>query len=446
MSAKTVGLWTGAALAVALIGVAAANGLAPTAGQREPVSQPATGAAAGPNTTAVTLRTVDGGADYYARFRNSLPAEPTFFPIGVWLESVLDKGNVAMDAAAGLNTYVELTANSDVQLIHDSGMYALPAFVHKAAAGFTLSDEVDMWAGPGNATWTGNYPGEGPPCSPEGTPCGYTIQKDRRAVAPQGALLYSNYGKGVTFWESDEEAREFFAGLQDVVSADNYWFTDPNICGQGEGGAIVGYTRDLTKEECRLAANYGWTIDRLRNLQDPATRIPVWAFVENGHPSGDVANTSTITGPELRAAVWSSLIHGARGIIYFNHNFGGECLTQHVIRDCGKDIVPTLTAVNRQISGLAPVLNAPFLDNATTATGPVDFTTKLHDGKAYVFAGANKKAGGEASFKVRCGGSTAVVLDENRTIPVVDGTFTDTFADGNAVHLYRMEGGGSCGF
>jgi hypothetical protein len=29
---------------------------------------------------------------------------------------------------------------------------------------------------------------------------------------------------------------------------------------------------------------------------------------------------------------------------------------------------------------------------------------------------------------------------------VVDGTFTDAFADGNAVHLYRIEGGGSCGF
>jgi len=388
---------------------------------------------------------VDAGPDYYGKFTNSLPTDPSFFPIGVWLESVLDKGNTAMDSAAGINTYVELTGNSDVQLIKDAGMYALPTFPHQAASGYVLSDEVDMWAGPGDARWTGKYPGDGAPCFPAGTPCGYTIQKERRAAAPANVLLYSNYGKGVTFWESDEEAHGFIRGVQDLVSADNYWFTDPNICGKGEGGAIVGYTRDLTGDECRLAANYGWTIDRLRNLQQPTARIPVWGFVENGHPSGDVPNTSTITGAELRAAVWSSLIHGARGIIYFNHNFGGPCVTQHVIRDCGKDIVPTLMNVNKQITTLAPVLNAPFLDGATTVSGPVDHTTKLLNGKVYVFAGSNKAAGGTATFTVKCGGSTAVVIDENRTIPIVEGTFTDNFADGNAVHLYSIEGGGSCG-
>ncbi|UKA51857.1 hypothetical protein LFT48_10205 [Arthrobacter sp. FW305-123] len=446
MKGKTVGLWAGSALAIAAISLIAAVG-----SSRAPIPSVSTAPGGSlsretaPETSPV-LRDVDGGPDYYAKFTNSLPTDPSFFPIGVWLESVLDKGNTAMDSAAGVNTYVELTGNSDVQLIKDSGMYALPTFQHQAAAGYVLSDEVDMWAGPGDARWTGRYPGDGAPCFPEGTPCGYTIQKERRATAPQNVLLYSNYGKGVTFWESDEEAHGFIRGIQDVVSADNYWFTDPNICGKGEGGAIVGYERDLTREECRLAANYGWTIDRLRKLQEPSSAIPVWAFVENGHPSGDVPNTATITGPELRAAVWSSLIHGARGIIYFNHNFGGPCVTQHVIRDCGKDIVPTLAKVNKQIKDLAPVLNAPFLDGATTTTGPVDLATKLHNGHVYVFAGANKSTGGPATFTVKCGGSTAVVIDENRTIPMVEGTFTDNFADGNAVHLYKIEGGGSCGF
>lgn len=446
MKGKTVGLWAGSALGIAAVSLIAVVGSSRTptpSALPVPGSSPSSGSAPG---TSLALRDVDGGPDYYGKFANSLPTDPSFFPLGVWLESVLDKGNTAMDSAAGINTYVELTGNSDVQLIKDSGMYALPTFRHDAAAGYVLSDEVDMWAGPGDARWTGRYPGDGAPCFPEGTPCGYTIQKERRASAPQNVLLYSNYGKGVTFWESDQEAHGFIRGVQDVVSADNYWFTDPNICGKGEGGAIVGYARDLTREECRLAANYGWTIDRLRNLQDPATRIPVWAFVENGHPSGDVPNTTTITGPELKAAVWSSLIHGARGIIYFNHNFGGPCVTQHVIRDCGKDIVPTLTTVNKQITDLAPVLNAPFLDGAATVTGPVDLATKLHDGHVYIFAGANKNTGGAATFTLKCGGSTAVVIDENRTIPIVAGTFTDTFADGNAVHLYSIEGGGSCGF
>lgn len=445
MRAATVGLWSvsalaGAALVVAAMTVAGRPGHQAPAANDNPATQQST------TDIPIALRQVDGGPAYYGRFSGSLPTDPNFFPVGVWLESVLDKGNVAMDSAAGLNTYVELTANSDVQLIKDSGMFALPAFRHDAAAGFALSDEVDMWAGPGNARWTGKYPGEGAPCFPAGSPCGYTIQKERANAAPQGALLYANYGKGVTFWESDEEARGFLRGMQDLVSADNYWFTDPNICARGEGGAIVGYQRDLTKEECRLAANYGWTVERLRNLQDPGSRIPVWGFVEDGHPSGDVPNASSITGQELKAAVWSSLIHGARGIIYFNHNFGGKCVTQHVIRDCGQNIVPTLTEVNKQIKQLAPVLNAPFLDGAVKTTGPVDQSTKIHEGKLYVLAGANTGTGGPATFHLACGGSTAVVIDEGRTIPVTDGTFTDTFADGNAVHLYRIEGGGTCGF
>ncbi|WP_311213349.1 MULTISPECIES: hypothetical protein [unclassified Arthrobacter] len=449
MKPRTAGVLGGTVLAGLAVAVAAAaaSGVGPFAGAATPEEGPSnasTTLAAGHE--GVTLRPIDGGADYYGRFKGGLPGDPSFFPIAVWFESVLDKGNIALDTEAGLNTYVELTANSDLNLVKASGMYAIPTFESPDASGFALSDEVDMWAGPGSAPWTGKYPGEGPLCVPESSKCGYTVQNERRAAAPPGAMLYSNYGKGIAFWLSDEESVEFFKGIQDVVSADTYWFTDPSICAKGEGGAIVNYTRDLTQDECRLAANYGWTIERIRTLQAGGNATPIWAFVEAGHPFKDSANATTITAPQIRAAVWSSLIHGARGVIYFNHNFGGPCISQHVLRDCGVQVRPTVTALNQQITALAPVLNAPFLDGATTATGPVDFTTKLHNGKVHVFAGANKNAGGQASFHVQCGGSTAVVIDENRTIPVVGGTFTDTFADGNTVHLYRIEGGGSCGF
>ena len=390
------------------------------------------------------LRDVDGGLDFYSRFTNGLPIEPHFFPVGVWFESALEKDYVAKDHAAGLNTYVVLTPDSDLDLVRASGMYAIPTFAAAQASGYALGDEVDMWGGAGDAQWTGKFPGEGSICSPEESKCGYTVQKQLRTSAPPGIMTYANYGKGVTFWLSDEQSRAFINGTQDLVSADNYWFTDPNICAQTEGGAITGYARDLTDSECRLAANYGWTVERIRKLTEG--NAPVWAFVEVGHPFEDSPRASTISGPEIRAAVWNSLIHGARGIIYFNHSFGGDCVTQHVLRDCPGEARPTVTAVNQQIQNLAPVLNAPFLDGATRATGPVDLATKLHNGKVYVFAGANKGTGGTATFTVNCGGSTAVVIDENRTIPIVNGTFTDAFADGNAIHLYSIEGGGSCGY
>ncbi|MFJ4207674.1 hypothetical protein ACIPY2_04320 [Paenarthrobacter sp. NPDC089675] len=391
-----------------------------------------------------TLREVDGGTAFYARFSNALPTDPGYFPVGVWFESALEKDYVAKDLAAGLNTYVVLTPDSDLALVRRSGMYAIPTFQASLASGYALGDEVDMWGGGGDAPWTGKYPGEGDICVPEQAKCGFTVQQQLRAAAPPGAMVYANYGKGVTFWLSDEQSQAFIRRFQDVVSADNYWFTDPNICAKTEGGAINGNVRDLDPEECRLAANYGWTVERIRKLAGGAA--PVWAFVEAGHPFEDSPAATTITGPQLRAAVWSSLIHGARGIVYFNHSFGGDCVTQHVLRDCPGDVLPAVTAVNKQIKELAPVLNSPFLDGAATATGPVDSSARLHDGKVYVFAGANRPSGGQASFRLACGGTTAVVIDENRTIPVSDGTFTDTFADGNTVHLYRIEGGGSCGF
>jgi hypothetical protein len=38
-----------------------------------------------------------------------------------------------------------------------------------------------------------------------------------------------------------------------------------------------------------------------------------------------------------------------------------------------------------------------------------------------------------------------VVVGENRTIRVRRGTFSDGFADGNAIHIYRIKGGSTCG-
>lgn len=443
MKLRTTALF--GAVALVLVAGATLSGGTPTSGPSGgAANHQASPTAPTTHPPGVALREIDGGPGYYSRFKNPLPSEPHFFPVGVWFESALEKDYVAKDVAAGLNTYVVLTADSDFDLIRSSGSYAIPTFASDKASGFALADEVDMWAGAGDAAWTGKFAGEGPICTPEQAKCGYTVQNQLRSLAPPGVMTYANYGKGVTFWFSDEQAQSFINGPQDLVSADNYWFTDPYICAKTEGGAIVGYVRDLTEEECRLAANYGWTVERIRKLN--GGKAPVWAFVEAGHPFEDSPGAGTITGPEIRAAVWSSLIHGARGIVYFNHSFGGACITQHVLRDCPGETLPAVTALNRQIKELAPVLNSPFLEGAVTATGPVDSAAKLHNGKVFVFAGANTATGGTATFTLKCGGSSAVVIDENRTIPIVDGTFSDTFANGNAVHLYTIEGGSSCGF
>ena len=62
---------------------------------------------------------------------------------------------------------------------------------------------------------------------------------------------------------------------------------------------------------------------------------PIWGFVEVGWPFTETAAQGgrQIQPAEIQAAVWHEIIAGARGIIYFNHSFGGPEQTQHVLRD-----------------------------------------------------------------------------------------------------------------
>ncbi|MET1086457.1 MAG: hypothetical protein ABWY04_04950 [Arthrobacter sp.] len=395
----------------------------------------------------VSLQEPDGGRNFFGRYPGSLPAGQDFFPIGVWFESVLQTSDLDLDRAAGINTYVQLTDNSDLSLIRANGSHAMPSAQSPFASGYLVSDEVDMWAGGGSNKWTGNQQGEGVICSPADSGCGFTVQEALTARLPAGALRYSNYGKGVTFHLKNPAAAQFVNKYQDVVSADNYWFTDPYICSLVEGGAVFGNGRDLSNEECRVAAHYGWTVDRVRSLVNPAGSKPVWAFVELGHPFSEPESLS-ITAPQIRAAVWSSIIHGARGIVYFNHSFGGDCISQHILReDCGEQVRPTVTAVNRQIASLALVLNSPSVNGLVSAdSSGIDVSVRVFNGNFYVLAAANRGAEQSVTFTLACGrAGAATVLDEGRSLKVSANAFTDSFANANAVHIYRLEGGNTCG-
>lgn len=191
----------------------------------------------------VALRAPDGGKEYFSRFEPGLPTESAYFPLGVWMESVAEPADLEMDAAIGLNTYVGLTENSNHELLAETDAQILAGWSAPGRDGAILADEVDMWGGPGNADWNGNWPGEGDVCSPVSGKCGYDVQRQLAQLVPEKMLRYSNYGKGVTFWQTDEEASRFVTEFQDIVSADNYWFTDANICSESEGGDVAGAFR-----------------------------------------------------------------------------------------------------------------------------------------------------------------------------------------------------------
>jgi hypothetical protein len=419
--------WTVVALAV---GLAAAAGLAALkCAESEPSAVP-------PESGTVQLRPADGGPSFYARFPNSLPSDPRYFPVGVWLESVLSKADVARDRAAGLNLYVGLTSGSRLPLIAANGMKVIAqqeewlgranARGSEAIAGWLLADEIDMQIAPRE---------------------GFARLRALRSRMPpdDGRLHYNNFGKGVTFWNSDAEAAGYVNRFQDVVSADNYWFTDSNICGSSEGGALLADGRRLTARRCRRAANYGSTVERVRRLMRPAGDRPVWSFVEVGHPFSGPGSRG-IKPAEVSAAVWSGLIHGARGIVYFNHSFGGAAPTQHALREPAYRAVRKAVArTNARIRGLAPVLNAPFADGFVRTGPALDTMAKYYGDQYYIFAGSRVADPGRVRFRVSCAGdSPLTVVGENRSLAMSGGSFADSFADGNSVHVYRIDDASSC--
>lgn len=398
------------------------------------------------------LTQVDGGPGYYARFAPSLPASAGFFPVGVWFESVTQPADAALDKAAGINTYVQLTDNSDINLIRQAGMYAIDSNVAQGhgseTVGWLTSDEADMWAGPGNARWTGYYPGTGVICAPASAYCGYTVQRTLLSKLPHDhRLRYSNYGKGVIFWDSDAEAAPFINEFQDVVSADTYWLTDDDICAAGQGGALIGAGQSaLPPALCHLPSNYGLTVDRMRDLVSPRGSKPVWALVEVGHPFTQ-GGWPTAKPADVVAAVWSSLIHGARGIVYFNHSFGGPCVSQSALREpCYTAVRAAVTRADAQIAALAPVLNAPFAAGVVHASAGVAVSVKWYRGHFYLLAGSTRTAAQTVTFSMPCVGRAKVtVLFEGRELTAEHGAFRDRFASQDAVHRYRIDGGNSCG-
>ena len=151
----------------------------------------------------------------------------------------------------------------------------------------------------------------------------------------------------------------------------------------------------------------------------------------------------------MNRAVWSPIIHGARGVVYFNHSFSGTSESDNNFEDpyyTTTGITPQAAATNTLIKSLAPVLNDDTALNNVTADPPpttfdgIETMAKYHDGPFTNFADT-RESGSDiniaATFHAADPAATLVtVVNEKRTLPVVNGTFTDTFATGSTVHIY----------
>src|SRR6185369_477320 len=104
-----------------------------------------------------------------------------------------------------------------------------------------------------------------------------------------------------------------------------------------------------------------------------------------------------------------------------------------------------VTALNRQVKALAPVLNSASIPDlvsvaSASAATPVDVMVKARGTTLYVFAAVARAGTTTADFTIAGmrGDAVATVDGESRTVPVTAGKLSDAFA-ANDVHIYAID-------
>ena len=272
--------------------------------------------------------------------------DPSFFPISVFLAN---PGDAAALKALGVNLLMGVNhdvtdtryspriakaTDPDRNPATDDGVFVMPHKEYegpgewtqaevgndpKAVAWF-ITDECDMgYSGCGNGEWDQYKELDV-----------QTTRSNEVRNYSDGRFLHSNFGNGVarTFWSPD--TMDEHTKLMDSSSVDKYAYTSPDV--GGSGGVISGSKNWPKNAGAAVAATYGWMIDQMRLFQkaepspgdpahdEPEGRRPSWAFVETAKPLLNESGARTITPDQMEGAVWSSIIHEARGVAYFPQN------------------------------------------------------------------------------------------------------------------------------
>ncbi len=360
----------------------------------------------------------------YAQWENGPPNDPEFFPIAVWLQA---PGNASKYREAGINVYVGLwrgPTEEQLAALKTAGMRVICA-QNEVGLRSSNRDVIVGWMHgdePDNAQARRDRNGYDPPILPSKIVEDYQQLRQRDRSRPillnlgQG-VAYDNYiGRGVRR-NHPEDYPEYLKGC-DIASFDIY--------------PVVHRNREVAGKLEFVAQG----VDRLRRWSR-AEQI-VWNCIECSR----ISNTQVKpTGSQIRSEVWMSLIHGSRGLIYFVHQFEPSFKEASLLDDA--ELLPAVTAINRQIRELAPVLNSPTVDRVAKITGlaasvPVAAMCKQYEQATYLFVAAMSNRPTTATIEFveadRC--SELEVLGEERVLTADQGRFTDAF-EPYAVHLYR---------
>lgn len=412
----------------------------------------------------VTLQPIDGGPSYYGdhgftHAKNAGWDNPTYFPIGVWYASITGQGDADRWADLNMNVAFRTTGDTSNALLRSNGISAIESYsetpdMGTETVGLLSADEPSTFAS-GVSTPIGNTPNSVQDSRfwYLNTTWHFIHYEGLSPIASSAEVLY-------TLCNTPNATQRHI----DIQSVDLYCYAGARgTTGfwRGVGGVIYNLGRDMTEDEMARRGIFGDLITKERTFQTGHYPAPIFAFVENGGPYTDNATADTYIQPqELNSAVWSSIIHGARGIIYFNHTFAGPAQTNDNLENSfyqtlqGSQtisIYDQTKATNLLIKQMAPIINSPTAVGyatvvpAATALDGIELIAKYYNGKFYIFSttrGSGDTTNISATFTIKNTGAVqATVLGENRAVALTGGgtTFTDTFATGEVVHIYRID-------
>jgi hypothetical protein len=314
-------------------------------------------------------------------------ADPNFFPLCVWLQS---PARAAEYKAAGINIFVGLWRGPTDGQLADLKRHQMYVICSQNDVGRAHKGDPTIIAWmhgdePDNAQPLKGDRGYGPPILPEKIVEDYRRLKEADSERPvllnlgQGVAWDKWFGRGART-NHPEDYAEYTKGC-DIASFDIY-------PGCHDHADVAGKLWMVADGVTRLRK---WNGDK-----------PVWNCIECTHVNNPAAKA---TPQQLKAEVWMSLIRGSKGIIYFCHEFKPKFIEAGLLADA--DMVAQVTAVNRQIQELAPLLNSPDVANgvqikSSASDIPVEAVVKRDKAATYVFAVAMR--GGETTGEFQVAG------------------------------------------
>lgn len=349
-----------------------------------------------------------------------------FFPIAVWYQ---DPSSANDYKEIGINMFIAIPGglnedrlnqlkNAGMKVICEPYEYEMTKLYEHAIVAWMHGDEPD------NAQWNESKKSYDPCISPQLVINDYIKMKKNDPSRP----VYLNLGRGVSY--TNWIGRGTCTGDTASYKIDNNGYL--------KGCDIASFDiYPVNSHEVGIKDSLWLVGDGINNLKRWSNNSkPVWCWIETTRISEEATRKPNIN--EVKAQVWMAIISGADGIGYFCHSFYPKLDTKAMLNDV--DMKKGIKSINQDITSLALVLSRPNTKYVTaiksTNEVPIKVMTKKYSDSNYIFCVPMKPGETQVTFSVKKG-KTVTVIGEKRTIPVINGMFTDNFRD-YSVHLYKV--------